>query len=70
MIRSITIRQQRAHDLATIQHCDAMKVSRHREISRIIDAMEQIILKDQNHHHSPDIRSMANHRAPSWMMRG
>ena len=70
MIRSITIRQQRAHDLATIQHCDAMKVSRHREISRIIDAMERVILKDQNHRHSPCIRSMTNHPSPSWMMRG
>ena len=64
MIRSITIRQQRAHDLATIQNCDA------REISRIIDAMEQIVLKYQNNQHSPYIRSMRNQRAPSWMMRG
>lgn len=70
MIHSITIRQQRAHDLATIQNCDARAVSRHREISRIIDAMEQIILKDQNHQNSPCIRSMGNHRASSWMMRG
>ncbi len=70
MIRSITIRQQRAHDLATIQNCDAREISRHREISRIIDAMEQIILKDQNNQHSPCIRSMGNHRASSWMMRG
>ena len=70
MIRSITIRQQRAHDLATIQHCDAMKVSRHREISRIIDAMEQIVLKYQNNQHSPYIRYMTSHPAPSWMMRG
>lgn len=70
MIRSITIRQRRAHDLATLNHCDARDISRHREISRIIDAMEQIILKDQNYHHSPYIRSMANHRAPSWMIRG
>ena len=70
MIHSITIRQQRAHDLATIQNCDARDISRNREISRIIDAMERIILKDQNHHHSPCIRSMTNHRAPSWMMRG
>ena len=64
MIHSITIRQQRAHDLATIQNCDA------REISRIIDAMEQIVLKYQNNQHSPYIRSMRNQRAPSWMMRG
>lgn len=70
MIRSITIRQQRAHDLATIQHCDARDISRHREISRIIDAMEQIILKDQNHPHFTYIRSMTNHRVSSWMMRG
>ena len=70
MIRSITIRQQRAHDLATIQNCDARDISRNREISRIIDAMEQIVLKYQNNQHSPYIRSMRNHRAPSWMMRG
>ena len=70
MIHSITIRQQRAHDLATIQNCDARDISRNREISRIIDAMEQIVLKYQNNQHSPYIRSMTNHRAPSWMMRG
>ena len=67
MIHSITIRQQRAHDLATIHHCDARDISRHREISTLIDAMEQVILKNKNNHH---IRSITNHRAPSWMMRG